>query len=152
MRKTAFTLVELLIVIIIIGILATIVIPQYNKMVAKSKDAEAMISLRVIEQAELLYYAQYGGWLVVSQGYLDPNNSDVISFMQTLSIDNPNSNPARKWDYYFSWVDMYPGYIGFNADSKDDPKHRVGSAIHNSGHIGMSESWDGGATWVFIEK
>jgi len=61
MRK-AFTLVELLIVIIIIGILATMAVPQYQKMVNRSKWAEAIQLAGAIKTAENLYYAEYNDY------------------------------------------------------------------------------------------
>ncbi|MDD5130223.1 MAG: prepilin-type N-terminal cleavage/methylation domain-containing protein, partial [Candidatus Omnitrophica bacterium] len=43
--KKGFTLVELIIVVIIVGILASIGLTQYNKVVEKSRAAEARMIL-----------------------------------------------------------------------------------------------------------
>ena len=60
--KKAFTLVELLIVIIIIGILATMAVPQYQKMVNRAKWAEAVQMAGAIRTAEEIYKAQNGAY------------------------------------------------------------------------------------------
>jgi type IV pilus assembly protein PilE len=45
MKTKGFSLIELMIVIVIVSILATIAIPSYNEQVAKSRRAEAMRGL-----------------------------------------------------------------------------------------------------------
>ena len=55
LAQAGFTLVELMVVVAIIGILATIAIPQYSKFQAKARQSEAKMSLSGIHQTELAY-------------------------------------------------------------------------------------------------
>ena len=59
-KQKGFTLIELMIVIAIIGVLAAIAMPQYNKYVARTQVAEAFVLLGQVKQALTLYYQENG--------------------------------------------------------------------------------------------
>lgn len=68
-RTTGFTLVELLIVVIILGILAAVVVPQFSTASAEAKESAMCASLNTVRQAISLYRVQHnevypgqGGW------------------------------------------------------------------------------------------
>lgn len=55
-NKNGFTLLELLVVVLIIGVLAAITLPQYQKVIERAKMAEAVIVVKAIAQAQQNYY------------------------------------------------------------------------------------------------
>jgi len=54
-----FTLIEVLVVVLIIGILTSIALPQYQRSVQKARLTEAVQVLKVLGDAEQVYYATY---------------------------------------------------------------------------------------------
>jgi len=62
MRK-GFTLMELIIVVIIIAILASIGLPQFFKAAGKAKESRAKNNLGEIRRVELAYESVTGSWM-----------------------------------------------------------------------------------------
>ena len=58
--KKGFTLIELLVVVLIIGILSSIALPQYNKSVAKARTTEALQFGKAWAKAQNVYYLENG--------------------------------------------------------------------------------------------
>jgi len=58
MNRKGFTLVEVLIVVIIIGILAAIGIPQFASSIEKAKGGEAKAGLGHLQTGEKIYFAE----------------------------------------------------------------------------------------------
>ena len=76
-RTRGFTIVELLIVIVVIAILATITIVAYRGIQARARDSQRMQDMSQIKKALLLYDALKGG--VVRPVTLPYYNSEVVS-------------------------------------------------------------------------
>lgn len=57
--KKGFTLIELLVVILIIGILSSVALPQYDKAVEKSRQTEAIVTANSLMKAIQAYVLTY---------------------------------------------------------------------------------------------
>ncbi len=72
--KKSFTLVEILIVVAILGILAALVLPQFQSHTQEAKESAAKDNLRILRNAIEIFAAQHDG---TPPGY--PNNDTSLS-------------------------------------------------------------------------
>lgn len=84
MFGAGFTLTELLIVVIILGILATLALPMLVKTIEKAKVGEAISNLNLIRTGQKIYFLEY---------------STFISSLDSLNIENPNDASSSYFDY-----------------------------------------------------
>lgn len=112
MKKTigihkGFTLIELMVVIAIIGILATIIMVSFSAVQQRARDGQRKADLRQIQSALELYKADNGVYPTylancpVGAPTFMGNDTDVVSpcstiYMQTIPVD-----PKTKLDYKY---------------------------------------------------
>jgi len=79
MKKQGFTLIELMVVIVIMGILAAVAVPKLFGMIAKSKASEVGPAAGTYVKLQQAYFSERnvaGGWQLI--GYMAPSG-DVAS-------------------------------------------------------------------------
>ncbi|MDD5005358.1 MAG: prepilin-type N-terminal cleavage/methylation domain-containing protein [Candidatus Omnitrophica bacterium] len=87
--KTGFTLMEIMIVIIIIGILVRLAIPRYTHTIENSRTAEALDVLGAIRNAQMRYVLDNDGY-TNSLTNLDINMSSAGRFFTFSAVSGGN--------------------------------------------------------------
>ena len=60
MRRSGFTLIELMLVVAIIGLLAALAVPEFDAYVMRAKRTEAIAGLEALWTAQRDYYSEHG--------------------------------------------------------------------------------------------
>ena len=118
-----FTLIELLVVVLIIGILAAIAVPQYQKAVGKSRLATIKNLVQSIANAEENYY-------LANNDYTDnfndldvsiPNNASCYLTKYAISCSvNINNKSILYYHYYdFSFAPRLIRCLCHSTDTQD---------------------------------
>ena len=94
-RQGGITLMELMIVIVIIGIMASIAYPNYRDFVDRAKRNEARALLLEVAQNQERFYLQnnrYG--TMVELGYDDPQLTETETYSVTVNAPDANNFTA----------------------------------------------------------
>ncbi len=89
-RRSGFTLLELLIVVIIVGILAGVALPQFNRMTRRARLAEGQNMVGSLATAEMLYYQEAATFT----NFADNAAATAAGLLVDMPLD-ANTN----WDY-----------------------------------------------------
>lgn len=90
-RSGGFTLVELAIVFLITGILATIAVYTYKGLLEKARMVQARIALQHLVKAETIYYADHDLY-TDNMVILDFNPVKYDFYMISVALDNTGKN------------------------------------------------------------
>ncbi len=82
-NQKGFTLVELMIVVVIVGILAAVAIPMYRGSVDRAKASEAVAALGSIRSAMRVYYGEHATYINASfTANAEVTNGDVLDITE----------------------------------------------------------------------
>ncbi|UCC99274.1 MAG: prepilin-type N-terminal cleavage/methylation domain-containing protein [Phycisphaerales bacterium] len=103
MREKAFTLIEVILVVTILGILAAVVLPTFSDHATSAKESAAKSNLMTIRSQIELYKLQHNG---VPPGYVNGTAASVdvltLQFVGTSTVDgvaSSNPNPTSPFIY-----------------------------------------------------
>ncbi|OHB53944.1 MAG: hypothetical protein A2Y07_09600 [Planctomycetes bacterium GWF2_50_10] len=133
--KRGFTLVEILIVVVILGILAAIVIPQFTEASSEAKVSSLVSNLQTVRSQIELFKIQHNDMF--------PGECGDATFVEALTMTTDqygNKDAAGKYGKYLQSFPKNP-FVEDDSATVDDES----SAVATSGTPG-----DGSAGWMWV--
>ena len=145
-----FTIVELLIVIVVIGVLATITLISYNGITARAKTTQALSNVKSVQNVVEMYNAQYGHYPDKVASFSTalpklPANITLLTNGTTLSAANGANSVL--WKYDGAVGTSTGGTIQYWDFSKNNVSTNV---IHVGTGLGTTQPVTGGVVSVLV--
>ena len=123
-QHSAFTLMELMIVIIILGLLAALVMPNLTGKSEEAKQKLVCIQMKNISQALKMFKADNGRYPTTEEGLealmKNPSPEDLPNYAKSGYLED-NNLPKDPWGHPFIYLeeDNNPELISLGADGKE---------------------------------
>jgi general secretion pathway protein G len=138
MRRAAFTLVELLIVVIILGILAAVVIPQFSDASTDARLSSLMTNLQTIRGQIDLYRLQHNG------AY--PGQTTFADQMTKKTDVDGAVNANGKYGPYLQRIPNNPFTVGGTGNDVTNTPAAANKAWYYNATTGEFKANNGGTT------
>ena len=153
-KNNGFTLIELMIVVLVIGLLAAVSVPSFQKYVVKARVSEGYILLDAIRKGELSYHLEnsyFGAGPISAAANTDQNLQTVLDGGKFQATNNSMLMneisyiiPADQFIGFYINV-IRGGYIETDATYEENAGNKInyaattsGTACSSDAHIGTT--------------
>ncbi|WP_374244991.1 prepilin-type N-terminal cleavage/methylation domain-containing protein [Zoogloea sp.] len=148
--QDGFTLVELLIVVVILGVLAAIAIPQFSASTDDSKAAALDATLSNLRTAIELYYQQHGSYpsAVAAGGSFGAVDTEAAFVAQLVKYTSATGAASNTKDATYK----YGPYLKKSTVPTDPIKNVATVEVVTAGSLGMTATSGDPGGWKFDNK